>query len=258
MSKPLNTDLNKLLFKLASVLAMLSALLTIMRISLQAGQLYDDGLIGLYDFEMILLVSEGPLGTSSIVRVTGLALLLIAILSSRIRLIAMPIAGVMIASSFAFIGHATKDIWILGSLITVHLLAVSFWMGALFPLYKISGKKSTLKEAGRLANNFGKQASFIVPVLIVVGVIFVIHLTGNPVILFTTTYGSFLIGKLIIVAALLGLAVLNKLRLVPNLLNGDQGAALNLRKSILWESFAFLAIFIITAILTSVVNLPNL
>jgi putative copper resistance protein D len=257
MLNPASDEIKRQLLKLTAVTALLTAIATLIRISLQAGQLYDDGLVGMYDLEMIELVVDGPLGLSSLIRLVGLVFLFIAVFAPPTRTVSTIAGGILVAASFAFVGHATSDQVVLGSLITIHLLTVSYWLGGLFPLHKMASSNDDLKQAGLIAHKFGRQASIIVPILIVVGVAFAIRLTGSPANLIGTEYGLLLLLKIIAVAGLLLLAAMNKLRLVPNLIEGDVLAASHLRSSIKVEFIAFFVIFVITAILTSAVNLPE-
>ena len=234
-----------------------SAVLTVLRIAVQAGQIYDEGWSGLFNIEMISIIAEGPLGPSSYVRLAGLALLLSAVWLGVARS-PMTIAGaVLIAVSFSIIGHATKDQVILGSLIVLHLLAVSYWLGALYPLHVMADERDNLVQTGEIAHKFGKQAAFIVPVLIIAGVAFAINLVGSPLNLIGTDYGLLLLFKIVMVAGLLALAALNKFRLVPTLMQGNQASAKRLQTSIKLEFIAFLIIFALTAMLTTAVNLPE-
>lgn len=231
---------------------------TFLKILLQAGQLYDDGLQGMYDIEMLRLVSDAPLGISSYLRIAGLALLLVSTARPEIQNFPLIASALMITASFALVGHATRDQFFSGTLLVVHLLAISYWLGALYPLYKLSNKSQELSETADIAERFGKQAAWIVPVLIAVGLGFAITLLGSPNMLISSDYGRLLLVKIIVVAALLGFAALNKFRLVPKLKQDDLNAAKSLRISITFESIAFLMIFLITAILTSAVNLPDM
>lgn len=258
MLKPVADVVHRPLLRISLIAATVSVICTIFRISLQAGQLYDDGFVGLYDTEMIGLVLDGPLGMSSYVRLVGLGLLFVAILRPAIRIPLTLMCSIIVASSFAFVGHATKELFMLGPLISVHLIAVSYWLGGLYPLHKLASSTDEVRIAGELAHKFGKQAAIIVPILIIVGIAFALYLVGSPIDLIGTEYGLLLLIKVAVVAVLLALAALNKLRFVPAMLDGHEGAAHQLRKSIRVEFAAFLIIFAITAVLTSAVNLPDM
>lgn len=76
-------------------------------------------------------------------------------------------------------------------------------------------------------------------------------LLGGAQPLLTSGYGQALILKLTLVLALLGLAALNKWRLVTALERGDQNARMWLRWSIRVETVLVLGILLATALLTT-------
>ncbi|EFL90934.1 copper resistance D family protein [Ahrensia sp. R2A130] len=227
------------------------------QILIQSGRLMDDGMAGVMDTEIWSLVAGTPLGTSVGLRSLGLMLLIIGTL----RLASLwPLAAVGVvatALSFPMVGHATNDpSWWLTVLITVHVLCLAFWIGGLLPLHR-AASASPAPEAGRLAHRFGQQAMWAVAVLTVAGGWTAYTLVGSFQNLVGTTYGQVLLVKLGTVALLLGLAALNKLRLVPALSAGDPTAGPALQTSIRFEAVAFIAIFALTAILTTVLSLPT-
>lgn len=256
--KPSDKNIVNFVLKITLLAGVLSAIFTISRISIQAGQLYDEGLIGLFDWEMISIVAQGPLGASSYVRLVGISLLLICIPFPKSHLLGTLLGSLFVVSSFAMIGHATNDQLILGTLIIIHLFAVSFWFGALFPLHKLASVQNGLTQAGELAHNFGKQAAIAVPVLILVGIAFSIVLVGSPANLIGTQYGMLLLIKVFFVGVILSFAALNKIKFVPALREKNEIAAKHLRLSIKIEFVAFLVIFALTAILTTAVHLPGM
>jgi putative copper resistance protein D len=81
-------------------------------------------------------------------------------------------------------------------------------------------------------------------------------LVGSLNAFFGTGYGRMLMVKLAAVAALLGLAALNKLRFVPALERGDTSAGDKLARSIAWEWGAVLLILLATALLTTSLTMP--
>jgi putative copper resistance protein D len=105
-------------------------------------------------------------------------------------------------------------------------------------------------------HDFGKAAAFAVAALIVAGTALAWLLSGSLTALFGTAYGLALLAKVGTVAALLGLAALNKLRLVPALRAGTPGATPALRRSIALEMLAVALILLATATLTTVTTPP--
>lgn len=71
-------------------------------------------------------------------------------------------------------------------------------------------------------------------------------------------YGQFVLVKLLLVALLLALAAVNKLRLTPLLVAGDQSAIGRLRRSIRAEMTFAALILLVTAAFTTVVGPPEL
>lgn len=235
-----------------------AALATIMRVLIQAGRLMDDGIAGMLDPEIIAISLEGPLGQSTYLRLSGLAICALALLPKPVSVPATIVGATMVAASFALTGHATRDPQLLlAALLTVHLLAIGFWWGAIVPLHRLAGRDSDLDRAADASERFGKQASIIVPALIVAGGIFAWLLLGDVTTLLTTKYGWLLIGKLSLVAIVLSFAALNKLRFVPALQTGGSGAAARFRRSLRWEAVAFLLVFAATAVLTTSFTVPT-
>lgn len=96
-----------------------------------------------------------------------------------------------------------------------------------------------------------------VPVLLVAGVGLGWMILGSATALLTTDYGLALLFKVALVASLLALAAMNKLRIVPALQAGKAQAAKQLQRSIHLEMVTVGLIFAVTAVLTTALALPN-
>lgn len=236
--------------------ASIALMFSLIQISVRAGLLIDDGVAGLVDMEMLALAADGPLGHSTLTSIIGLLLIAIGVFVPALRLWLFSLGAVLVAVSFALVGHATAaPRWLLTALISLHLLAVAFWLGALLPLYM--GVANAPDRTAHAAHQFGKAASVIVPVLIFVGIGFVAIRFGGPLELVGSSYGWVFLLKILAVAVLLSLAAANKLRFVPRLSSGDASAAMHLRTSIAFEALCFLAIFTATATMTTAAQLPS-
>ncbi len=254
---PNDERVKRSLFGVICVAAALSVTASAWRVMVQAGRLMND-MTFMTDPEIIAISLEGSLGTSTMTRMIGLAILLLAVFAPTVRTAAAILGAALVALSFGLTGHATRDPqWALLALITVHLMAVSFWFGALLPLYQLSKPGLEISEAARLSHRFGQQASIVVPTLIAVGGGFAYLLLGSLEAVLTSSYGQMLLVKLAIVTLLLGIAALNKLRLVPAMEAQVAGAAERFRTSLRWEALVFLIIFAATALLTSSFTVPN-
>lgn len=242
--------------RLAKQLAVGAALVGLavlaVRFGIRAARISGMGLEGATDPMMLGFVWESPLGTAAIWRGMG-ELAILAILIPRVGQ-GIALAGtVAVAISFAQVGHALGDPRAaLAVLLVLHLLAAAFWVGALVPL-----RQAALSPDGAvLLHHFGNVAAFGVAVLILAGTSLAWLLSGSVAALFGTAYGLGLLLKVAIVAALLGFAAFNKLRLVPALRAEIPGAANALRRSIFIEMLAVALILRATATLTSVTTPP--
>ena len=245
--------------RIVLAMVLVGALGSVMQFAVQSGRLLDEGLAGMLDIEMLTLIKDAPLGTSIFIRLLGLSVLLAFAFQVPCAALLGAVGALLTALSFSFVGHGTNEPRIVMTfLVTLHVLGISFWIGALWPLRQASSNIAELGVAGRLAHQFGRQAAWVVGGVIVAGLVLTFLIIGSPTAIFTTQYGLTLLVKLAIVAVLLGLAAANKIRFVPAIQAGDASAAMRLRRSIAWEMLAFAIILTITAILTTITPLPEI
>ena len=239
--------------KLTAFAAIVTLFLLALRFGIGAARISGMGVAGMVDTMMLGFLWESPLGTSALWQVAGAALVLAILWRGTIGLSLASIGAVLIALSFVQIGHSHGEPrWVLATLLTIHLLTVAFWVGALAPLRAIVNQDG----AAATLHRFGVIASGTVPLLILAGVGFAWLVSGSFTALLGTAYGWTLIGKIAVVATLLALAALNKLRLVPALEAGRPNAAAALRRSIAWEGLAVAVILVLTATLTTITTPP--
>ena len=93
--------------------------------------------------------------------------------------------------------------------------------------------------------------------LVVAGLCYAALLLGSFDALFSTAYGQVLLVKMALVSGVLGLAAVNKFRLVPALRIGTARAAPRLRRSIEIEIGIAGLIFLATSLLTTTANTPR-
>mgnify|MGYP001825189305 CR=1 FL=1 len=168
------------------------------------------------------------------------------------------LGGILAIWSFDHVGHVSnRDTRLLDIALTLHLLAVAFWIGILTPLKRMVSTVATYPSAVQVGHRFGQFASVAVPVLILAGAYMGYALAGSIAALWGTGYGQTLIVKVAFVAVLLGLAAANKLRFMPDLQAGDTTAASHLSKSITIEWAVVLVILGTTAVLTTNATLPT-
>jgi copper transport protein len=144
---------------------------------------------------------------------------------------ALALAGV--GFSLATSGHAATapPEFLTRPVVFLHGTGVAIWLGALVPLVAM------LRGAGPvlpIVNRFSRAAIPVVGVLALTGLVLATIQLESFAALVTTNYGIILSTKLALVAALLGLAALNRFRFTPALANSES-ATKPLVRSILLE-----------------------
>ena len=232
-----------------------------LQIPAMAGNMAGD-LAGMGDPLLIGLVLETPGGAASIMAAAGFLLILLAELVVKDPAHPIRITGPGLAIlSMLLAGHVTTGGIQAGILLAVHLGGLGFWLGALLPLRAMCrdperfGGQLALAD---LAEMFGRRAIWLVPVLLIAGTLYAALLVGSVAALVTTSYGQVLMVKVGLVSGLLGLAALNKFRLVPALRGGDAAALLRLRRSIDCELAGVAMVLLATSLMTTSVLLPAL
>ena len=233
---------------------------TCMRVPAAAGNLGGD-LASAVDPQFLGLMMGTSLGLSTVLAALGF---IMAATLPRVVAARRSIAGVatiaVIATSFAIHGHAVLGGVMTGLLLVIHLSCVAVWLGAFLPLRRlcmlVDKDAAALGELADIAHHFARVASWAVGMLVISGGGFAACLTGSLAAVFTTAYGLVLLAKIGVVTGLLGLAALNRYRLVPALRDGDRSAAARLKASINLEIAGAAVILALTAVLTSSLALP--
>jgi putative copper resistance protein D len=216
------------------------------------------GASGMIDGSLLGMVWQAGAGRANGIRALGLAMALLASRSQRTAWLAC-LGAAAAATSFAWTGHARAldpdALPIL--LLSLHLTGIAFWLGALAPLSLVASGGDPLRT-GAAAARFGAIAAFAVGALLAAGATLLWLLLGRSLVLWASTYGRWVMFKLLWVAAILCLAAFNKWRLTPRLLAGDGRAVAQLRNAIRFEMLLGGAILAVTATLTTLTGPPAL
>jgi copper resistance protein D len=250
--------------RLIRILMLVSVLASGARILVTAGSMSGD-VSGLFDGGLLRMVWQAGEGRAFSIRTAGWLLALPAMLSARRPAVPALAAAGIAATSFAWASHAHALAMHLHAaasagpilLISLHLLGVAFWLGALGPLLLIARHDDPRRLAAPAAR-FGTAATAVVALLAMAGLALLFMLLGHFSALWNSSYGGYLIAKLALVACLLSFAAYNKLRLTPQLLAGDGGAVRRLRMSIRAEMILGALILMVTAALTTLTSPPAL
>jgi putative copper export protein len=239
-------------------MAVVALAVTVVRVMILSG-LLGGNLASLWDWSLIRIVLEGSEGQAAAVRAAGLVgIAAFSFGTGATQAIAL-LGALLAAGSFALTGHTVSvgpgDVPRL--IVALHLLGVSYWIGALVPLFRLTSSPE-LPRVGAILRRFGNIAAFVVPALIAAGLILLWLLLGTVEAVFASAYGRLVLLKLSFVAGLMTLAAVNKLRLTPGVEAGNQTAIATLRWSIASEMALAAAILILTATFTTVVGPPEL
>lgn len=189
------------------------------------------------------------IGDAFWLRVAGLALLALAAAPWPAAPALAAMGALMAAASYAAMGHSTlyRPRQELAALVTLHLLAVGFWIGSL-PLLMRAARAG---EAALIAA-WSRAAIAMVAVVVLAGGIAAVLLVPRWGLLFASWYGWGMIVKLALVFGLIALAAWHRLRLTPALAEGGLPARQRLARSIRIEAVLALLVFWAAAEMVSV------
>lgn len=164
------------------------------------------------------------------------------VIATTLSAFALAGVGLSLASS----GHAATATpqWLTAPAVFLHGVGAAFWVGALAPLAAMAWRPQ--QPLLPVLNRFSRAAIFVVALLVLSGLTLAIVQLGSVGALIGSPYGILLSIKLALVAALLGLAALNRFRLTPALA-ADPRDTRPLRRSVLAECVIALAILAVVA-----------
>ncbi len=184
-------------------------------------------------------------GAALAAKLLGLALAAIGLKwGVRWLLLAGPLVSV---AAFALTGHTAVSPHrpLAAMLVTVHLLIVAFWTGALWPLYRAAGEEQP-QAAARLIEAFSRIAAWVVPGILLAGIALTVLLVPGLGV-FREPYGRLLLTKLALFVALMCLATLNKYRFGPACAHSDTRT---FRLSVMSEYVVICGVLAVTAVMT--------
>jgi putative copper export protein len=182
-------------------------------------------------------------------RFAGLALVAWSVRSSQpAARVAALLAAVLVAGSFALVGHASRH-GLLALLLALHLFAVQFWFGSLRPLV-LAGRIEGAQRVAQVVARFSRIASWLVPSILVAGVLMLLALVPEPRALLGS-YGAGMLGKLVLFAVLLAIAAFNKWQLTPPLAAGSAATLGRLERNVRIEYTLIALVLVGTSFLTT-------
>ena len=176
------------------------------------------------------LLTGSAIGAAWKLRMVMLVLATVAAMFAAGRTVwlsAVALCSAVALATLAWTGHGAMDEAAMGwaHLIAdiLHLLASGVWVGALLGLVLLVSRPAERVDAVHLGlthralHGFGAVGTIVVGTIVLTGLVngWMLVGVGNLTTLATTLYGQLLLAKLLLFAAMLGLASLNRFRLTP-------------------------------------------
>ena len=237
--------------KQGRIAAALAAVALLLAPGLGGAEMVAAGLGGLFAGASWGMGLGSTLGPSALIGIPGALLLWYCFGKDK------PVAGLLLLGSALLIGsylvtgHAATapPAWAMALVVACHLLAVAFWFAALWPL-RTAVTQLPPAEAAELLEAFSSRGVWAVALLGLSGVAISWVQVQSPAALTTTDYGVRLLIKLGLVVLIVGLALLNKLRLTAKVRDAGADGAATLQRSIQGEYVLMLLILGMAVTLT--------
>jgi putative copper export protein len=207
---------------------------------------------GLFSGTLLRLAWHSSNAAAHAVQLSGLALIVIGLRSRhKIAMHVAVLGAVLAAGALVLTGHTSVNPQraLLALLLSVHLLVVAFWFGALAPLW-LALEHETLADAVKVLHRFSTLATWLVPGIALAGLAMAYILIDDTAVL-RRPYGVLLLVKLCLFVVLMGLAAFNRWRLTPALGAATPPARRALQRSIVAEYLLIAAVLAVTATLTT-------
>jgi putative copper resistance protein D len=234
----------------AKLSAIAAAVLLVGQYALEAARMAGD-MSGITDPSLQMMAMHSAGSTVLGVRLAGLLAVGIGMGRGKGGGTLSGLGAGMIAVSFMLIGHSAAHPlrWILAPLLTIHVMIVAFWFGALLPLYLLCARETPI-IAWRVTEAFSKIALRLVPGIFaagaLIGFVLVRHLAELH-----SAYGLSLLAKFAGFVLLMGIAAVNKWRLGPAIARGGAQALTAFRRSLAIEYGLICVVLSITAAMTT-------
>ena len=173
--------------------------------------------------EIATILALPGLGTSIVVRIAALALLVALLLLAPGRRWMMALSAGVALSSLAWAGHGASGGRLHLAATVLHLLAAGLWLGAIagyLLMMRCAGRDELAAALGRFVGTGG----VIVGLLLVSGAVNALMIAGWPLPagFLGSPWTMLLALKLALFAGMMGLAALHRFRLVPALAAGER------------------------------------
>ena len=239
----------------------------------QVGQINSSGIGGMFDPGMAQLLLDTSLGDLSVFRLSAFVLIIVTsafMLHRCCRSGVVPAPGfyrrnlllhglgfILLLISFQYGGHVSVLTPSVRMALAIHFVMFALWIGALYPLYELTNG-SDRPGLQLMLRQFGNHAIVFVLGLLSAGALLLYNLIYSPAELVATAYGRALSAKILLAFCLLCTAIVNRYRLVPQLLDGEGKGLGRFRRSVRLEVAVASLLLLVTAYLSTMAGPMNL
>ena len=231
-------------------LALVAALIALpISVGLQGLDALDRPLPDLAELTVWRAGFETSYGNAALIGAFALLAVLFGYRSNRAprRLVAAVSLGA-VGLALASTGHASAapPQWFTRPAVFTHGVAVAVWAGSLLPLgFLLARGDASACDALR---RFSRMIPYAVVPLVLTGLVLAVIQIGSLEAIWTTAYGRVFVAKLLLLAALFGLAAINRWRLTAPAMAGETGETRRLLRSVAIEIGLVIAILFVVAL----------
>jgi copper resistance protein D len=207
---------------IASLVAFITA---IAWLTLESAAMADDWSAALDPEAIAAVLTDTAFGHAwSLHLALATALVAVVAFGPRARWGPTALASAALLASLGLVGHATMQIGVEGVVHranhAVHLLAAGAWIGGLVPFalcLRAYERDDLRRDTVRAMAAFSFWGQLIVAAIVLTGVVNIALTSHHPPLPPTTPYRALLVAKLVIVAIMISLALVNRFVLAPRL-----------------------------------------
>jgi len=211
---------------------------------------------GELDGPTLSAIAETPAGPAAVLEIAGAVLILVFAEAKGVASLLRLAGAVTLLAAFGVNGHASSVDSFTGVVVFVHVLAASWWIGALV-LLQLACTRLAREQLAELVRRFSLIAMAVVAGLLAAGVFVVLALVDFTREEWLTPYAQSLALKILLAVVLVGLAAWNKFRITPQLKQDDGAGVRALHHSIGIEIGLVVGVLAATAWLTTF-NSPHM
>ena len=204
----------------ASVVALVTAVLWL---ALEAASMAEDLSAAADPGMLAAVLTDTAFGRAWIARLVAAAALVAVVFARRDWAAVALVAGLSLAS-LALVGHAAMRTGLAGfgqrANDAAHLLAAGAWLGGLLVFLlslRAYADERLRRDAIAAMMGFSFWGQFVVAALVLTGAANVMLVSGHPPIPPTTPYRALLVAKILLVAIMIALALVNRFAIAPRL-----------------------------------------